>query len=745
MNDVSHITLNNMQGFNMISTAERNTAFTPWYGTAFTPWYGAESSADLSVIAVNLLHAELLFKRCEFHDIGSWEHQDDSDVLSFVVPNLLALMPTTSRSDSSDDRGAQIREVQCRIFWLASSYYLWIGRSSNDASTSKTAEGLGLQYLDKVIEFLRDESQQNDSKITTPHLESSVRRGEHWRVLSGEVLSRYKEHLQSSSIVSRARQCFQDIQLELNESPGCSSDEVWSDKKANLVALGAELFERYNVNGEISTEAMDELLGDFVLLNEDKFDPHFANALSSGSMVRPEERWGGIWAEIPSSKAIISVSKASSRPSILQVLATLLMSSEENIPSVFLIYSKMALAALLLRAKKLLRSNDKPQIESTKLENNPTDVSRATSDQLLINVVNFFIDKMSDIISSCTDQAHYLSALEAYLADEEFCGLISTSLHGLLTHHKHPIDDSSLQTHLLGSVSQLVFNVRKFKGFSRQSRGKLESVYFVALTKSFICRKMDFAHLTSSVHEKRTTTWHSQMISKAHLVFSIANDIAELLSLHPTRIGADGSTNVSHITKSLSGVDKEDSYALLAQFTEALIWFWGFLTNKCDSSSSTENSVRQMLTVPIASAIIALCCSPGVSIEGVEFREKDRSVKSGLNFSDYFDSDDSVNHLFLAETEIHGGDELSRRILLRKVCQLVQCVSIVFRSVNEKLINQETACRLFPSSQHGPFLPLVVVRVLSTLSEGIFVLFSENVWREAYPFGARECGSSIDR
>lgn len=727
----------------MISTAERNTSLTPWYGNAFTSWYGEESSADLSAIAVNLLHAELVFKRCEFYDVGSREHQEDSDTLSFLVPSLLSLMPTIFRLDCSDGRGTQIREVLCRIFWLASSYYSWIGRCSNDASTSKIAEGFGLQYLDRVIELLNDESQQN-SEITTPHLESPVRRGEHWRMLSAEILSHYKEHLQSSSIVSRARQCFQVIQLELNERPGSSSAEISLDSKKKLVALGSELFERYNVDGKISAEAMDELLGDFILLNEDQFHPqHVANALSSGSIVCPEERWGRIWFEIPPFKEKISVSEADSRPSIIQVLATSLMLSKENTPSVFLIYSKLASAALLLRAKKMLRSNE-DNSECTELENNTVDVSRATGDQLLIIVVNFFIDKMTDIISSSMDQAEYHGALEAYLAEDEFFGLISTSLHALLAHPKHPIHNSSLQIRFLESISQLVCNIRDCQGLSRISLEKLEGVYFVALTKSLIRQRNDFADLTSSVHDRRMTKWHSQMISKAHLAFLTANDIAELLSLHPTRLSADGSPNVSHLVKSLSGAGEVDSYALFAHFTEALVWFWGFLMSSYDASSSTENSVRQMLTISIASAIIGLCGSPGVSIEGAKCGEEDRSDKSCLSFSDYFDSDDSINRLFSAETDTDGGDE-RRRILLRKLVQCVQCVSLVFRSVNEKLIKQETACRLFPSSQHGPFLPLVVVRVLSALSEGIFELFSENVWGEAYPYGARECGSTIDR
>ena len=736
----------------IISSAKSNAASTPWCGTAFTPWYGTETSADLSVFAVNLLHAELVFKRCVSHDNGSQEHQEDSDVLSFVVPNLLSLMQTGSRLDRSEDRGMQILEVQCRCFWLASSYYLWIGRCSDDASTSKTAENLGLLYLDKAIKFLCDESHRN-LKIMTPHLESSVRRGEHWRILSAEALFQYREHLQSSSIVSRARQCFQDIQLEVKERSGSSIDEVCNlsaGNKAKLASLVTELLERYNVNSEKSTEVMDELLGDFVIFNEAQFHPTIANALSSRSIECPEVRWGRIWVDIPSSKKIL-LSSEGSRPSILQVLATSLMLSKENIPSVFLIFSKMALAALLSRAQKLLRSNDitqtnagENQQENTKHGDSPFGASRAKRDHLLIIVVNFFIDKMTDIIAASIDEAEMHNALEDYIVGEDFSGLIFGSLDELWDHKKHSVDDSTLQTYLLESISRLMLTLRNFQGLSRQSLEKIESIYFVALIKYLIYRKMDFSDLISSVHDKRTKKWQSQMISKAHLVFLTANEIAELLSLHPTRIGGDASTRVSHLIRSLSDVGKEDSFAVIARFTDTLLWFWGFVINTYDASSPTENSVKNKLMVPIASAVIALCGSPGVSIEGAQSRGEDRYDKSALSFSDYFDSDDSVNRLFLAGTET-GEDELSRRTLLRKLCQLVQCISIVFRSVNEKLINQETTCRMFPSSQHGPFLPLVVVRVLSAVSEGIFELFSENVWGVAYPYGARECGSTIDR
>ncbi len=74
----------------------------------------------------------------------------------------------------------------------------------------------------------------------------------------------------------------------------------------------------------------------------------------------------------------------------------------------------------------------------------------------------------------------------------------------------------------------------------------------------------------------------------------------------------------------------------------------------------------------------------------------------------------SVNGTFLSDCD--DGTKISqrKRESLRKYHQLVQCISLVFASVSEKVICLELP---FPSSECGPLLPLVVVRVLSSISE----------------------------
>jgi len=108
--------------------------------------------------------------------------------------------------------------------------------------------------------------------------------------------------------------------------------------------------------------------------------------------------------------------------------------------------------------------------------------------------------------------------------------------------------------------------------------------------------------------------------------------------------------------------------------------------------------------------------------------------------SDYFDSDNSVNGVFLPDGSVESELQNSKRILARKYCQLTQCISLVFE------FGERAACKegCYPSSKHGPFLSLVTVRTLSSMADEIFVLFAEDIWSEEWPYGARECGSKID-
>ena len=748
----------------MIATAERKTVLMPWYGQETFKETGNNLQAALPVLAVNLLNAELRLKRCESHDIGSEEHQEDADVLAFMIPQLLMFVQAMLSNNGNGTQQVML-QLQCRCYWLASTYYLWIGRCCNDASIAKDAEDAGFDYLNKLMNLLAESSHpQKNLVINTQYLQSSHRQGDHWRKLSSQTLSKYKEHLQSSSIVSRARQRFQEIQNDMN-GRSQSDDDVSNnnfitvDDKAKFASLGLELLERYDINSDKSN--LDELLSDLLLLHEDHLLDASVSATSSGGSSDGRMHWGRLWTDIPSSSssssnaAVSGLGLGSSRPSIIQVLASSLIVSGEKIPSLFLVYSKLALTAIISRAQTV-RGNSSVDAGIKEKNGDATNVDEDKSiekagyskrDNLLVLVVNFLIDKMADMVESYTDEAGLHSVLETYIIGDGFGSLIFTSLNKLPS-----VNNSALQMNLSRSSSRLVKLLLECP-VSRQYVEKVECVYFQSLIKALTQQKQEFVDLTDSSNDKRLKKWQSQITSHAELVFFTANESAELLSLNPTVINEDGSASVSHLIRAITEGELQSTAAIipLAHFTKTLLWFWIFISNPHDIvTSPTEKTVRDRLIVPITSCIIALCGSPGISVDSSSFidqvagkRDDVSSDKSSaLSFSDYFDSEDSANGLFLQGDSME--EQRSRRVLLRKMCQLVQCISLVFKSVDVKHVRNAETSPDFPSCQHGPFLPLVAVRVLSSLSEGIFSLFSEDVSQVVYPYGARECGNMID-
>jgi len=422
-------------------------------------------------------------------------------------------------------------------------------------------------------------------------------------------------------------------------------------------------------------------------------------------------------------------------------------------------FSKLALSAVsqvqaTQQDDSTVKKDDKVVDGQAPSTTNNTRAGQGKKNRLLMLVVNFFIDKMNDLIISYTDQADIISAMETHVTSQDFNCLILASMNMIPFVQDDSVDNSSLHMTIFKSVSRLVHTLRDHQGLSKQAREKVESIYFYSLAKSLTRQKKDFAELTKT-NDKRLKKWQLSITSQADLVFFKANEIAELLSLNPTTVNKDGSAEVSHLMKAITGQDGEgsNSTATIAQFASTLLWFWNYLSNAYDILSPTELSIRDRLIVPIVSSIVGLCGSPGISVEPLLDSRDDTmssdNKSSSLSLSDFFESDDSVNGLFLhGSSAEENRQQRSRRVLLRKICQLVQCVSLVLKSVNLKLMRQEEFLSTldFPSSQHGlgPFLPLVTIRVLSSMSESLFALFSVDVSDVAYPYGARECGSMID-
>ena len=713
-------------------------------------WFGEEEINEatltlervLSVVSINLLVAELRFKRCECSDTG--DHSNDGVKLDFIIPILMRCISSTSHYDASNDQMIIILELKCRYHWLVSTYYTWLGHRCSDILALKDADELSLEHLDSCIECLSKYHQlAGKQSIRTRYLASpDHRHGNHWNSLSVDVLTNYKQYLLSTAAVSKIRQQFHNISCQLkevtlsNEEPSSITEE----QKFDLSSLATQLINRYKGGLDRSIEKIEELLHDFILTHGSHLVPvHNAELIISHdwevtSSSTGDNIWGNVWSVIPSTKieSIEQISSISlSSPSIIQVLTCSLLLSDGDTKSLIPIYTQLISFALESRSRILQSSAE----------------DRFQRGNLMLLASKLFVDKLADMM--CPKSSKEFLKLEEDALDEiTVLSVIHLYQHISSVETNEEANDRSCvhlsRNHFFHSTSRLVLGIQHCEGVSLKKMHDIESIYFVGLVRTCVQLKIEFADLYNSASDKRLKSWQTQLGNMASKICFIANELAELMSKCTTCVDSTGNARVSHLMKGLIGLEdvqhnQKDfvNVAALAQLSESLLWLWKFI-KKAEASSPGENLVKDQLLVPVCAALIALCGSPGVSVDFA-------SSISGHNEyspknSTYFDSDNSVNGVFLPDDTIENELQYSKRVLVRKYCQLTQCISLVYE------FSERAACRegCYPSSQHGPFLPLVTMRTLSNMADNIFASFSEDIWNDWWPYGVRQCGFTLD-
>lgn len=681
-------------------------------------WYGNEEPNGMNekciyeTIAVNLLSAELRLKRT-----SKRENATDAQTLASAIPTLLkfvTLLPTEGKGD-------QMRtsiELSCRCHWLGCEYYFWLSRSSNDSLVSVDAERLGLECLVKAQTVLSSNG-GSAIEILTPHLVAPHREGRYWSVLSVETLSAYNEELQSSSVVSRARSEF----VALGQTLQIDSSV---DYNAKLTTIGIDLFDWYCKGDGTSKGSFIEIVNDFIVQHQDllgRTKPTPTSTTNAKDWLG-KFYWGeALWNCVPSSLDAGSAhlaSAASSRPSICQVFVCSLLATREHAPSTLVVFAQLALAALQMRARldvvaeKSVGGEVKERVES-ELES-----SNAQQDELLLTAANYFFDKLIDLLNY---QDISIVGAEAIDALRE---VAYASVNAL------PSRDQSYPSltkfHYIQSLSRCVFALRLRKQELETIVRDVECTYFATLVKEYTSLTTAYLRLALSDKDKRTKSCQTQLSRTADFVAHVENELAECLSLNPTTINSDGTLILSPLIKAIGPTQDtgRTDYVPVVKLYQSALWFWKHGTKKSDK----VDVIRLRLLKPTAALIASLCGAFGVSVGSSQSDEND-------GFSDYFDSDDSVNGSFLRDVE------KDNNIILRQLKQLVQCISLVY-SVGEKSVGYEYAPFMSPSNEHGPFLHLVVLRVLSSISDNLFHLFSQDIWNDQYPYGARSCGIALD-
>ena len=471
--NILFLSINSPTGFDL-STSRREDSVEAEYNSI---WYCRETNEStvitLEMFSVNLLAAELRLKRAEYqgteHDV-----QNDAALLAFLVPTLLQFVVSISPTRKNK---RWFIELECRCFWLASAYYFWLSHCNNDPVASEEGERLGMDYMRKALKCLFiDESVNNQPaiEIKTPHLHSSIRDGHHWSVLSCETLSAYHEHLQSSSVVSRAREEFLTIHKSVQS-------HLSADQTAKLTSVGRELLDWYWKGNETSKGSFVEVVNDFIFHHQDLFErtrPHPESTTSSEDWLG-EFYWGkALWNSIPYSRAAcISCFSTSEvcRPSIIQVLTCSLFASDEHIDSILVIFAQLALTALQMRARLLSDCLDgDATINYCEAVANS---HKSSQFEQLVSVANYFMDKLTH----CLNTADLTS--KSFDEWEILCGIIHESLRISSGIHNNI---SLGHFHLTQSLSRLVLVLKSSDGILTESIEHILNVYFVVSERCYI-------------------------------------------------------------------------------------------------------------------------------------------------------------------------------------------------------------------------------------------------------------------
>jgi hypothetical protein len=261
---------------------------------------------------------------------------------------------------------------------------------------------------------------------------------------------------------------------------------------------------------------------------------------------------------------------------------------------------------------------------------------------------------------------------------------------------------------------------------------------------------------------------------RAKYIATVSSELASMLSSNGNPYVNDGTIAESFLVEELMRVHQpiagvDNSVSPLTTFIESLAWFWSFLhsAESAEVSSTSRyaaitNTVHKYaanhLLVPIAGAISALCGSAGHGYQSqasINFNQlaaaKQKHNEDLFTLSDFFASDESTKD-WVASDDVEDTSMIYQRRLLQTLSRTVQCVSLVFSHYEDGELSVNPDCILFPMKE-GFFLPLIVSRVLSNISDFVLKHFAEEkihrpeelaIWDDEYPFGFRGSGIQLD-
>jgi hypothetical protein len=742
----------------------------------------------IETLAMNLLSTELRMRTCERHGIKVVSFNDNVQAVRTNIPHLLQYSEAIMQCDMDITMKCLVTAMQTRCYWLAGIFYVWWSRHTTDLSDVKELEILSLEFIDKAIQSLQLPSSKPIASVPTQHLRSHGRVGNHWSELSGQSLAAYRNQIESSTVISRVRQRFQDIVIDIEQKGETSLAELPQDVKAHFDSIENDLFERYQLRHNFQGQKFDELISDFVNRHRQSLTKKTQQGGSKDFLCHtsPAEYWGALWNLIPSEASLHLQLDDIRDPTLLTMVILCYHKRGAMFAScVGGLLAHLIISVLEKRAKLLDRkenTSDEFAIvddsDSSSDEYDSTDGDENAFDPaILLRLSHFLLAKLEDIVTRCdleefnALQEHTICALKVVI--ECSSGMLPTSSRAFMTNDFLHLQPSiEMLTSSLSTISTIIQRVDKNSDLYQS----ILTTTFTMLVRVITHGKKIMVLLLGSRDKNRLgrSECHALVMLRAKYIAAASSELASMLSHHRNKYLSDGRIEESFLiidlmklNKPMAGSDKKLSP--LVCLAENLAWLWTFLysAESVEASSTSRyaaitNTVHKYaanhLLVPIAGAITALVGAVGhgptskVSMCFIELTTpRVNSNGDVFSLSDFFASDESAKDWMVAGDEEEARLKDQRR-LLQTLSRTIQCIGLVFSNYEDGELSVQPSCILFPMKE-GFFLPLIVTRVLSSISDFALVEFAEEkksraremaIWDDEYPFGFRSPGIQLD-
>jgi len=741
------------------------------------------SEQALKLYAMDLLNVELVFRACERQNDFNVSFDSDSNYVSCMIPILLDGMSSIDKTfaDTHLPTKRLWIKIKARVNWLVAGVFLWRSKLTRCVSESIEAEEQGLKYLDSAITCLSLPENDPVSTVATPHLVSLGRTGAHWKTLSYENLSTYRDEIQAASVVSHAQQQFQERVESITKRQRNSPNEytISDEDISGLLRIGETLLARYTAEFGDKECKHGELLENFMSMHGDKFSS--ANWDDAGNST-----YDSLCQAIPSNS--LSAADFGSdvlNPSILSILVTCLQANVKNHRRVAELLVRLLLSALD-RYEQLCRAitNKKPASDSPDVPSDSDDDDESlpggyvdgdspSSQQPgpIYNAmkygrfIKFVLDRVVAIVLSFADDSDkaYLGSSAQFQQVLHHCLAMSSSWIDNFT-HQPTILEEKLDLNLFKSIQKLFCLMRQGEDGKHQN---LTNLFFSGLVRIIEAQRKSFQSLVRVQGAIRAGRAVRQRlcILRAEFIGTVFCELGDLLSKHLFRVEA-GKILRSQLFATTGDQNESRIPLKLAILCEEVVWFCDYtrlsaVQTGSDPMSSFDRPIADRLLVPLAVAVVSICGSGSSSrlpltnkFSGSEIESlaNEGSHNDQLCLEEFLDSDASAHEL----SDDEGGDGLARarKESLRVLCHVVHCVGLVFGNIGEKqIISFDTS--EFYATKDGPLLPLVVARVLNYVADNLLVEYEDDsnrireseekgIWSRSYPFGTGGIGALLD-